>query len=147
MADTPDDVRRSWPFFNTPLRLFLAVVAPVCALMLPLALVAPRGWMRATAAAVVLCSTYGAVRGYFCRLTIDVRGVTWRGLWRTIRLPWEQVRRIDRYAPGVGGAEYVYVTTRDEPPAGRWDVDESTIQMQDRPGLLDALRSAWRRGA
>ncbi|MCK6457243.1 MAG: hypothetical protein L6Q92_12035 [Phycisphaerae bacterium] len=40
MAETPDDARRSWPLFNTPLRSFLAVVAPVRMLMLPLALVA-----------------------------------------------------------------------------------------------------------
>lgn len=40
MAETPDDARRSRPLFNTPLRSFLAVVAPVRMLMLPLALVA-----------------------------------------------------------------------------------------------------------
>jgi hypothetical protein len=135
----------SWPYFNTPLWLFLTIVVPICALMLPLAIFATRGWMRGSAVVVLACSLYAGLRGYVCRLVVDDDGVTWRGILRTIRLRWGEIKRIDCYVPGPSGAGYVYLTRRDHPPAGRWDVGPDTLQLQDRPGLLDALRAAHAR--
>ncbi|MFO0974082.1 MAG: PH domain-containing protein [Phycisphaerae bacterium] len=136
---------RGWPFFSTPLRHFLAVVGPIALLMGPLAWVAPRGWMRVSAGAVLAYSVYALLRGYCCRLTIDDRGLHYRGLMRRVAIPWARVRRIARYATGPAGAAYVYVTTRDDVPAGRWEIDNETIQLQDRAGLVEALEGAWRR--
>lgn len=136
---------RSWPFFNTPLRVFLAVVAPISALMALLATFTSRASIRYSAIAVLAVSIYAAVRGYACRVRVDPRGVEYRAPWRTIRIEWSRIRAIDRYTPGVGGAGYIFITTHDGPPAGRWDVDAETIQIQERDGLLAALREAHAR--
>jgi len=134
--------RRSWSYFSTPLRYFLWVFGPICALMAPLAVVAQRWPLRASATLVLICSAYAAVRGYLCRIEIDRDGVHYRSITRRIRIRWSAVRRLDRYAPGAGNATYIYITCEDRPPLGRWEIDERTIQVQDRPGLLDALLEA-----
>ncbi len=101
-------------------------------------------WMKISAAAVVGLTLYALMRGYLTRLTIEPAGVCLRRGARTILLKWSDIQAIDEYAPtgGVGGVTYVYVTTRDRPPAGRWEIDDTTIQVQARPGLLEALRAA-----
>lgn len=142
MNDAAPADRRSWSYFSTPLRYFLWVFIPICALMAPLAIVAQRWPLRASAAVVLVCSAYAAVRGYLCRVEIDRDGVRYRSLSKNIRIPWPDVRRIERYAPGTGSATYIYLTSEDRPPLGRWEIDERTIQLQDRPGLLDALLNA-----
>jgi len=134
--------RRSWSYFSTPLRYFLWVFVPICALMAPLAVVAQRWPLRASAALVLLCSAYAAIRGYFCRVEADRDGVRYRSLSKDIRIRWPDIRRLDRYAPGAGNAAYIYLTCEDRPPLGRWEIDDRTIQLQDRPGLLEALREA-----
>ncbi len=138
---------RSWPVFSTPLRYFLWVFVPVGVLMGGLMIFSTRTGIRVSAGVVVACSLYAAVRGYACRVRVDSRGVVYRTLWRAVRLDWDAVRLVGRYTPGPGGAAYVFITSRESPPAGRWDVDEKTIQLQDRPGLLESLESARRAAA
>lgn len=133
---------QSWPYFNTPLRVCLVVVGPILLLMGPLAFVAPRGWMRASAGVVLACSAYAVVRGYACRLCIDTEGASFVAPWRKTRMAWGEIRRVERYTPGVGGAAYVYLTSRETPPGGKWDVGPDCIQVQDRPGLLEAILKA-----
>lgn len=138
---------QSWPVFSTPLRYFLGVFVPVGLLMGALMVLSTRTGIRVSAGVVVGCSLYAGMRGYACRLHTDARGVAYRTPWRTVRLDWNVVRQIGRYTPGPGGAAYVFITSRESPPAGRWDVDEQTIQLQDRPGLLESLESARRAAA
>ncbi len=101
-------------------------------------------WTKLTAAAVILITLYTFFRGYLTRLTMDADGVRLSRPGRNILLPWDQIRHIGEYAPGggVGGAEYVYVTTRESPPTYKWEIDQTTIQTQAHPGLLDALNKA-----
>ena len=117
---------------------------PINVLMVFLLTTRTMWWTKLTAAAVFLITFYTFVRGYMTRLTIDADGVRLRRPWRSIRLSWDQIRHIGVYAPGggVGGAEYVYITTREDPPIYQWDIDESTIQVQAHPGLLDVLNDA-----
>ena len=72
--------------------------------------------------------------------------MTLRGPGYKYTLPWSTIRRIDRYVPsgGVNGVKYVYITRRDRPPAGKWEMNPETVQLQDRPDLLDTLHRAWR---
>jgi len=141
-TDTRDPGNRhSWPFFSTPLRYFLWVVVPVCVLMAPLAFVASRWPLRASAAVVLFCSGYAATRGYLCRVLADHDGVRYRSIWREIRIAWPAVRLLNRYSPGTTGAAYVFITTHGRAPRGRWEIDDQTIQLQDRPGLLETLQA------
>ena len=100
-------------------------------------------WIKITAALVLLWTLLAWAQGYARRLIVDRKRVRLRGLFRTIEIPWSAVSMMDVYIPGggLGATEYLYVTTRKEPPMGKWDLDENTIQVQDRPGLLDALRT------
>ncbi|HPF38855.1 MAG TPA: PH domain-containing protein [Phycisphaerae bacterium] len=136
--------RRSWSAFRTPLAIFLIVMAPINALMIFVLTIRAMWWTKLTAAIVVAISIRTLFRGYVTRLTIDADGVRLRKLLRTIFLPWDRIKHIAKYAPGggVGGAEYVFVTSRDEPPEYKWEVDESTVQVQAHPGLLEAIESA-----
>lgn len=104
-------------------------------------------WTKLTAAAVILITLYTFFRGYLTRLTMDAAGVRLSRPGRVILLPWNQIRRIGEYAPGggVGGAEYIYITTREKPPTYKWEIDDTTIQTQAHPGLLDALNKARKR--
>lgn len=138
--------RRSWPFFSAPLKYFLWVVVPICGLMGPLAVLASRWGLRASAGVVLACSGYALVRGYFCRVTMDDGGVTYRSPWRRLRIGWGEVRGVGRYSSGAGGAGYAYVTRAERQPAGRWEIDADTIQLQDRPGLVETLRQGWEAG-
>ena len=91
---------------------------------------------------MLVCSAYAAIRGYLCRIEATRDGVRYRSIRKDIQIRWPDVRRLDRYAPGAGNAAYIYLTCEDRPPLGRWEIDERTIQLQDRPGLLEALREA-----
>lgn len=126
--------------------IFLIVNVPINALMVFVLTIRALWWMKLTAAAVVAISLYTLYRGYVTRLTIDSDGVRLRRIGGTIHLPWNRIQRIGMYAPGggVGAAEYVYVTTRSEPPTYKWEIDETTIQVQGHPGLLDAIEAAKR---
>ncbi|MCB9858245.1 MAG: PH domain-containing protein [Phycisphaerales bacterium] len=119
-------------------------MAPINALMVFVLTIRALWWTKMTAAAVIAITLYTFVRGYVTRMTIDADGVRLHRLRRTIHLPWAQVKRIGTYAPGggVGGAEYVFVTTRDDEPQYKWEIDQTTIQVQAHPGLIDALRAA-----
>jgi len=100
-------------------------------------------WIKITAAAVILWTLLALAQGYLRRLIVDRRRVRLRGLFRGIEIPWTAVSNMGVYIPGggLGATEYLFVTTRAEPPAGKWDVDEHTIQVQDRPGLFEALKA------
>jgi len=135
--------RRSWPFFSTPLRYFLLVFVPICGLMGPLAVLASRWGLRASAGVVLACSFYALGRGYLCRVAMDLEGVEYRSAWRRLRIGWGDVREIGRYSAGAGGASYVFVSRRSGTPGGRWEIDADTIQLQDRPGLVETLRQGW----
>ena len=138
--------RRTWSYFNTPLRVYLAVMLPICALMSFLIIVPQISWVRASAAVVLAFSLYGFLRGYVRRLTVDSAGVRFRSLAGRWLILWRDVKQIGLYCPSgaVNGALFVFVTTQDRPPLGKWEIDSQTFQLQDRPGLLDALQNARR---
>lgn len=119
-------------------------MVPINALMTFLIVSRSPAWVAVTASVVLLLSAHAFVRGYVTRLSIDNDGIRLRRLTGSIFISWIDIREIGEYAPGggVGGTEYVYVTTRSCPPKGKWDVDEKTIQVQSRAGILEALNDA-----
>jgi hypothetical protein len=141
---------RRWPFFSTPLRAFLAVMVPILAFMILLALVGgvPTG-IRWTALAVIAVSLYAFWRGYLHRLEITGREVAYHTPLKRLSIPWSHVCRIDRYTPPDRNpsTQYVYITRLDHPPPDRFTINADTLQLQDRPGLLEALQGCWRGSA
>lgn len=134
---------QSWPFLRTPLSVFLMVMLPINGLQVFLFITNTPVWIKITAAIVVLWTLLALVQGYCRRLIVDRRGVRLRGLFRSIEIPWNAVARMDVYIPGggLGATGYLFATTKQEEPQGKWDIDDETIQVQDRPGLLDAVRA------
>ena len=100
-------------------------------------------WIKITAALVLLWTLLALAQGYARRMIVDRNRVRLRGPFRTVEIPWSAVSMIDVYTPGggLGATKYLFVTTRTQPPMGKWDLDENTIQVQDRPGLLEAIRA------
>ncbi len=139
-ANTPPS-RRCWPYLAAPLGVYLMVMLPICGLQVFLILTRCPWWMDASAAFVLAVSLYNLVRGYVRRLIVTPDGASLRGLFTHINIPWKNVRRIGIYTPGggVGTTEYFYITTRDHEPAGKWDVGEHTIQIQNREGLREVV--------
>ncbi|GMV95762.1 MAG: hypothetical protein AMXMBFR83_01330 [Phycisphaerae bacterium] len=145
-AGTP---RRRWPFFSTPLGVFSAVMGPISAMMLLLAsLPAVPVGIRISAAAVVLVSVVSLLRGYGRRVELSEMGIRFRrpggGDWF---IPWGEVRLVGRYVPLDRNrtCRYVFVTRLEDPPVDRRELDADTIQLQDRPGLLEAIEWYRRR--
>lgn len=140
-------MKRTWPYFSTPLLVFLIVVTPICIMMAMLAYLPHRPWIRITGVAVIVISVYGLVRGYVRRLVLTEDGPVFCTLLARRAMRWSDVKRVDEYVPGggVNGIRYVYITAQDRPPRGKWEQDERTFQLQSRPGLLDALRAAWKK--
>jgi len=143
-ATEPGPERRSWSYLNTPLRVYLIVMLPICALMGFLITVPQITWIRVAASAVIGVTFYGMLRGYVRRVVATPGAIEFRTLGSVWRIPWDEVRRIDEYIPsgGVNGPKYVYITRHDRAPHGRWELDRDTFQLQSRPGLLDELRAA-----
>jgi len=121
---------------------------PITTLMLALSVLGgmPRA-IRCSAAVVVIVSIYAFWRGYLHRLEIDDQSVRYRTLTRTIEIPWSAIRQIDRYIPPDRNptTQYVYITRNDSHPPDRFTLDETTVQIQDRPDLLESLHTAWAR--
>ena len=119
-------------------------MVPVCALEVFLLLTKSPAWMRWSAGAVVVISVVGLVRGYGRRLILSERGTRLAGLFGGIEIAWSEVRGVGVYVPGggLGATQYVYITRRDEPPQGKWDIDAETIQIQHREGLMEAIAAA-----
>ncbi|QOJ04636.1 MAG: hypothetical protein HRU71_14565 [Planctomycetia bacterium] len=139
----------SWPYLRTPLRIYLMVMLPICVLQGFLLINPTPRWMKATAGLVVLLTVHGLIRGYVRRLVLSPKGARFVTLTRTITLPWDGIKKYGVYIPGggLGAVEYFYLTTHDRPPEGKWEIDENTIQIQARDGLLEiveALRTADR---
>lgn len=136
--------RRSWAYLAAPVSTYVIVMAPICALQAFLLIFPTPGWMRGSAAVVLLVTTMSFLRGYVRRVVVTPAGVEFRRLGRCVAIPWSAVRRVGVYVPGggLGSTEYAYVTTRDEPPGGKWDIGPETIQLQNRDGLLNELRAA-----
>ncbi len=136
--------RHSWPFFRAPLPIFLFVMLPVNGLMLFVLLWRSEEWQKWSAGLVHALSLYALYRGYVVRLIITNTGVRLRRLFGSIELKWNDVKQVGEYIPGggLGATEYVYITKRDQPPAGKWDIDENTIQVQAQIGLLESLEQA-----
>ncbi|QDV91190.1 hypothetical protein RAS2_22810 [Phycisphaerae bacterium RAS2] len=142
-------LRTSRPYLRTPLRIYLIVMLPICALQGFLLINPTPLWMKGTAALVVLLTVHGFVRGYVRRLVLTAEGARLVTLTRTIALPWNRVKKYGVYIPGggLGAVEYFYLTTHDRPPDGKWEIDANTIQIQARDGLIetvDALLAAHR---
>ncbi|MFQ5500828.1 MAG: hypothetical protein ACE5EQ_00825 [Phycisphaerae bacterium] len=137
---------RSWSYLKTPWPVFLIVMAPINGLMVALILGKTPIWMSTSAGIVLALTILVAFRGYVRRLVLTSRGPRMIRLTGSIEIPWSQVRRVGVYAPGggIGGNEYVYITTRDTPPMGKWDIDDQTFQLQDRPGLIEAIEASKR---
>ncbi len=134
--------RRSWPYFRTPLPIFLLVMLPVNGLMLFVLLSRSEDWQKWSAGLVHALSLYALYRGYLVRLAITETGVCLRRLFGSIELKWNEINQLGEYIPGggLGATEYVYITKHDHPPAGKWDIDENTIQVQAQVGLLEHLK-------
>ena len=135
-----------WSFFSTPFRVFAGVLGPIAAMMAVLALLPGMPTViRVTAGMVVLASLYGFFRGYGHRVEATAEGVCYRRLGRAVKLCWPEIRRIGRYVPidRNRNCMYVYVTRLETPPVDWREVDENTIQLQDRPGLLEAIQKRW----
>lgn len=133
--------RTSWPYLRTPLRIYLVVMLPICALQGFLLINPTPLWMKATAALVVLLTVQGLIRGYVRRLVLSPEGARFVTLTRTIVLPWDRIKMYGVYIPGggLGAVEYFYLTTHDRPPDGKWEIDKSTIQIQARDGLVETV--------
>ena len=132
---------KSFPYFSTPLKTYLGVMLPICALEVFLIFSRSPAWVQWTAGIVVALSAYGAVIGYGRRLILQDDGAVFHRPFSKVVMPWTAVRQIGVYQPGggIGQTEYVYLTTRDRPPAGKWEQDRSVIQIQNRPGLLETI--------
>ena len=143
IASQQHSSRRSWPFFRAPLPIFLFVMLPVNGLMLFVLLSRSEEWQKWSAGLVHALSLYALYRGYVVRLVITNTGVRLRRLFGSIELKWNDVKQIGEYIPGggLGATEYVYITKRDQPPAGKWDIDEHTVQVQAQTGLIETLET------
>ncbi|MCG8405624.1 MAG: hypothetical protein MI923_10545 [Phycisphaerales bacterium] len=139
--------RRSWPFVRTPIAIYLIVMLPISGLMLFLAFNVTLAWMKWSAATVLALTAIGFYKGYVRRLVLTDKGPRLVRSFGSIEIPWSGVRLIGTYVPGggVGATEYVFITTRDTPPVGKWDIDRDTIQLQNRPGLFESIEDARKR--
>jgi hypothetical protein len=148
LADRPPH-RRSWSYLRAPLAIYLVVMVPICAMQIVLICAGTPTWMKASAAVVVALTIAGLLRGYVQRLKLTSEAACLASLTRTIRIPWSRVNKTGVYIPGggLGATEYVYITTCDRPPAGKWEIDEQTIQVQARPGLIEAIEECRARAA
>jgi hypothetical protein len=137
--------RQSWPYFRTPIGAFLVVMLPINSLMAILLTVASTPvWMKVTSALVISISLINLVRGYYRRLVFDECGAVFISLFGRVTIPWDCAKTVGVYSPygGRGGVEYAFVTRHDRQPKGVWENDQDTIQIQNRDGLLNAIRSA-----
>lgn len=150
-ADSPlpggsETYRRTWPFLKTPLPIFLIVMLPINGLMVFLILTATPLWMKLSSLLVMLVSLVTLACGYVRRLVLSSEGASLRRLFDRIDIPWSDVKSCGVYsAGGPGGARYFYITRRDVQPGGAWDIDRDTIQVQDRPGLREAVATAQKK--
>jgi hypothetical protein len=87
-------------------------------------------------------------RGYHGRVEATPRHVRYHRWRKDIVIPWQEVRLMDRYIPLDRNrhSRYVFITRLDTPPVDHREVDENTIQLQDRPGLLETLIAYRQRG-
>ena len=124
--------------------IYLIVMAPICVLEAFLLVNDSPAWMRWSAGVVLALSVYGFIHGYMRRLTVDEHGASWVTPFARHHIPWARVQAVSTYLPGggLGATRYVYITTGQSEPAGRWVHDADTIQLQDREGLLQAIESA-----
>jgi len=136
--------RRSWPFLRTPIAVYLIVMVPICGLQVILLLARVPAWMKISAGIVVAMTLVGFVRGYVRRLKLSEEGARLTSPLRTIEISWSDVKHIGVYIPGggLGATEYLYITAADRPPTYKWEIDDHTIQIQNRPGLLEAVNAA-----
>src|SRR5260221_8994535 len=118
-------IRRSFSYFSTPIAVYLSVMLPICGLEVFLIFSRCPGWIQWTAGGVLGLSLYGLAIGYGRRLTLGEDGASFRGLFGSVKIEWHQLRRIGIYQPGggIGQTEYAYLSTRDEPPTGKWEQD------------------------
>lgn len=133
----------TWPYLRAPQGVFWLIMAPICALQVFLILADTPTWIRVSSAGVILMTLFAYARGYVRRLVLMPEGVMLRSLFSSRHIPWHRVSDVGVYVPGggLGATPYLFITTRSAPPAGKWDVDAETIQVQDRPGLLEAVRA------
>ena len=98
--------------------------------------------IRMTAAMVAVVSLYSFWRGYRPRVEVSPEYIRYRTVGRRYTIFWSDVRGLDRYTPLNRNrtSQYVYITRLDSPPVDWRDMNANTIQLQDRPGLLETLR-------
>lgn len=116
-------------------------MAPICLLEGFLLATPSPNWIRGSAAVVLALTILGYFRGYMRRLVLSETAVEWRSLLNSYSISWHEVCTVGTYVPGggLGATEYLYISKRKEPPAGKWQIDASTFQVQNRPGLLEAI--------
>ncbi len=139
--------RRSWPFFRTPIGVFLMVMAPIGGMMSVIIVADTPSWMTWSAGVVLAITLLTLYQGYVRRLILSDGGARFVSAWRAVEIDWSEVRGVGAYIPGggLGATQYVYITKRESPPTGKWDRDRDTIQVQSQPGLIEAIGVA--RGA
>ncbi len=138
--------RRTWPFLKTPLPIFIIVMLPINGLMVFLIVTATPLWMKLTSVLVMLVSLLTLARGYVRRLVLSSEGASLRRLFDRIDISWSDVKSCGVYsAGGPGGTSYFYITRRAVQPGGAWDIDRNTIQVQDQPGLREAVALAQKK--
>lgn len=144
-SDTERLQIETWPYFRTPLAVYLVVMLPIGTLMTFLLTVSGTPmWMKITSAAVLAVSLLGLLHGYYRRMILRTSGASFVQLSRRIEIEWPEVGRFGVYAPGghASGPRYIFITRHAQRPAGAWEIDESTIQIQYRDGVLESIRSA-----
>lgn len=122
------------------------VMAPIGSMMAIIVIVATPSWMTWSAGVVLAITLLTLYQGYVRRLILSDSGARFVGVGRAVEIDWAEVRGVGSYIPGggLGATEYVYITKREPPPAGKWDRDQDTIQVQNQPGLIEAIEIARR---
>ncbi len=116
-------------------------MGPICGLQFFLLITRTPTWLRISAACVILLTAFGYVRGYVRRLVLSPEGAALRMLFSRRTIQWHRVRSVGRYVPGggLGATPYVYISVHERLPEGKWEINDETLQVQDQPGLLEAI--------
>lgn len=135
--------RRRWSYLRTPVGIYWLVMSPICLLEGFLLVTDTPNWIRVSAGGVLLITIIAFVRGYGRRIELHEEGVRWRSLLIRRELRWADITSVGTYVPGggVGTTEYAYLSTRAGPPVGKWEIDEQTFQVQNRPGVIEAIEA------
>ena len=78
--------RRSWPFFRTPIGVFLMVMAPIGSMMAIIVIADTPSWMTWSAGVVLAITLLTLYQGYVRRLILSDRGARFVGVGRVVEI-------------------------------------------------------------